>query len=174
MIETKIQMRFADVDMLGHVNNVNQQHYFDLGKSDFFRRVLGMKPVWKSEGLIMVSTRTDYRGQIRMEDPIVVTTCVDRIGHKSFTLRQQIPRSENRVHDGLGRIRFRTSGIDRNPCPLAREARFVSARTIRTRHERNLYHIRQGFRDRHISSPGSVPLCIALVRNHDYDIRPVG
>ena len=49
MIETKIQMRFADVDMLGHVNNVNQQHYFDLGKSDFFRRVLGMKPVWKSE-----------------------------------------------------------------------------------------------------------------------------
>ena len=56
MIETKIQMRFADVDMLGHVNNVNQQHYFDLGKSDFFRRVLGMKPVWKSEGLIMVST----------------------------------------------------------------------------------------------------------------------
>ena len=78
MIETKIQMRFADVDMLGHVNNVNQQHYFDLGKSDFFRRVLGMKPVWKSEGLIMVSTRTDYRGQIRMEDPIVVTTCVDR------------------------------------------------------------------------------------------------
>ena len=87
MIETKIQMRFADVDMLGHVNNVNQQHYFDLGKSDFFRRVLGMKPVWKSEGLIMVSTRTDYRGQIRMEDPI---------GHKSFTLRQQIVDTRTR------------------------------------------------------------------------------
>ena len=96
MIETKIQMRFADVDMLGHVNNVNQQHYFDLGKSDFFRRVLGMKHVWKSEGLIMVSTRTDYRGQIRMEDPIVVTTCVDRIGHKSFTLRQQIVDTRTR------------------------------------------------------------------------------
>ena len=64
MIETKIQMRFADVDMLGHVNNVNQQHYFDLGKSDFFRRVLGMKPVWKSEGLIMVSTRFTLRQQI--------------------------------------------------------------------------------------------------------------
>ena len=96
MIETKIQMRFADVDMLGHVNNVNQHHYFDLGKSDFFRRVLGMKPVWKSEGLIMVSTRTDYRRQIRMEDPIVVTTCVDRIGHKSFTLRQQIVDTRTR------------------------------------------------------------------------------
>ncbi|MFQ8826947.1 MAG: hypothetical protein ACLR76_05405 [Alistipes sp.] len=36
------------------------------------------------EGLIMVSTHTDYRGQIRMEDPIVVTTCVDRIGHRAL------------------------------------------------------------------------------------------
>lgn len=35
MIETQIQMRFADIDVLGHVNNVNQQHYFDLGKCDF-------------------------------------------------------------------------------------------------------------------------------------------
>lgn len=40
MTTTPIQMRFADVDMLGHVNNVNQQHYFDVGKSDFFAQVL--------------------------------------------------------------------------------------------------------------------------------------
>lgn len=38
MIETQIQMRFADIDVLGHVNNVNQQHYFDLGKSTFTSR----------------------------------------------------------------------------------------------------------------------------------------
>ena len=74
MTTTPIQMRFADVDMLGHVNNVNQQHYFDVGKSDFFAQVLDPAPNWKQEGLITVSTRTDYRGQIRMEDPIVVTT----------------------------------------------------------------------------------------------------
>ena len=29
--ETDIQIRFDDIDMLGHVNNVNLQHYFDLG-----------------------------------------------------------------------------------------------------------------------------------------------
>ena len=32
MTTTPIQMRFADVDMLGHVNNVNQQHYLDVYK----------------------------------------------------------------------------------------------------------------------------------------------
>ena len=41
MIETQIQMRFADIDVLGHVNNVNQQNYFDLGKCDFYKQVLG-------------------------------------------------------------------------------------------------------------------------------------
>ncbi len=84
MIETKSKCALPTSICWDTSITSTQQHYFDLGKSDFFRRVLGMKPVWKSEGLIMVSTRTDYRGQIRMEDPIVVTTCVDRIGHKSL------------------------------------------------------------------------------------------
>lgn len=35
---TPIQKRFADLDMLGHVNNANQQHYFDVGKNDFLPR----------------------------------------------------------------------------------------------------------------------------------------
>ena len=67
MTTTPIQMRFADVDMLGHVNNVNQQHYFDVGKSDFFAQVLDPAPNWKQEGLITVSTYNDYLAQIRYE-----------------------------------------------------------------------------------------------------------
>ena len=50
MIETQIQMRFADIDVLGHVNNVNQQHYFDLGKCDFYKQVL-----------VLENGRTDHR-----------------------------------------------------------------------------------------------------------------
>ena len=60
MIETKIQMRFADIDVLGHVNNVNQQHYFDLGKCDFYKQVLGLTP-------FLGIGRTDHRGE---SDPL--------------------------------------------------------------------------------------------------------
>ena len=83
-------MRFADVDMLGHVNNVNQQHYFDVGKSDFVAQVLDPAPNWKQEGLITVSTYNDYLAQIRYGEPIAVLTRIEKVGNKSFTLFQQI------------------------------------------------------------------------------------
>lgn len=94
VVDTKIQMRFADVDMLGHVNNVNQQHYFDVGKSDFFHQVLGLEPYWREEGLITVATNTSFVRQIRMNEPIIVRTLVREIGHKSFSLTQQIIQSD--------------------------------------------------------------------------------
>ena len=90
MTTTPIQMRFADVDMLGHVNNVNQQHYFDVGKSDFFAQVLDPAPNWKQEGLITVSTYNDYLAQIRYGEPIAVLTRIEKVGNKSITLFQQI------------------------------------------------------------------------------------
>lgn len=96
MTETNIQMRFADVDILGHVNNVNQQHYFDLGKSDFFAWVLHLGSRWQREGLIMVSTRTDYKAQIFMDSSVCVTTRPVEIGNKSFRLFQQILDTETR------------------------------------------------------------------------------
>ena len=86
MIETKIQMRFADIDILGHVNNVNQQHYFDLGKCDFYKQVLGLTPFWGSAGLIIVASQTHYIVQTRRDEPIVVYTRVARIGNKSFKI----------------------------------------------------------------------------------------
>ena len=81
---TPIQKRFADVDMLGHVNNVNQQHYFDLGKSDYFTQ----------EGLIAVATNTNYMAQIWYNEPIVVRTRLEKIGNKSLTLFQQIVNTQ--------------------------------------------------------------------------------
>ena len=94
MIETKIQMRFADIDVLGHINNVNQQHYFDLGKCDSYKQVLGLTPFWGSAGLIIVASQTHYIVQTRRDEPIVVYTRVARIGNKSFTLEHKLVNSE--------------------------------------------------------------------------------
>ena len=40
-LETPIQKRFSDVDPFQHVNNVSQQMYFDVGKMEFYEKVLG-------------------------------------------------------------------------------------------------------------------------------------
>ncbi len=106
MITTKIdiQIRFADVDMLGHVNNVNLQHYFDLGKSDYFRTIMHVGTDWSQQGLIAANTNTSYFIQTRLTDRIYVETSTERIGEKSLTLYQRIISHD----DGSVRAESRT------------------------------------------------------------------
>lgn len=87
---TPIQKRFSDVDSFMHVNNIWQQTYFDLGKTEFYTRVLGITGVFDKLRIITASTHTDYIGQVRLTDDIVVTTDVSRLGNKSMTLHQRI------------------------------------------------------------------------------------
>ena len=96
-LETPIQKRFSDVDPFQHVNNVSQQMYFDVGKMEYYEQVLGDEVLLGDLRIITVSTSTSYMGQIRFEDRIAVTTCVERIGTKSLTLLQRIVADDGTV-----------------------------------------------------------------------------
>ncbi len=89
-IVTPIQKRFSDVDVFRHVNNVSQQMYFDVGKTEYYRQVLNNSVLFGSLRIITVATQTSYISQIRYEDDIYVTTKVSKIGNKSLTLFQRI------------------------------------------------------------------------------------
>ena len=91
---TPVQKRFSDVDSFMHVNNIWQQSYFDMGKTDFYNRILGITGVFDKLRIITASTHTDYRGQVHLMDDIVVRTDVSRIGNKSMTLHQCIMLGE--------------------------------------------------------------------------------
>lgn len=100
-VETEIQKRFSDIDTFGHVNNVCQQSYFDVGKVAFYEEALGAEVLTGDLRIVTVSTSTSYLGQIRMYDPVRVRTTCERIGNKSLTLFQQLiveggVRSESR------------------------------------------------------------------------------
>ena len=85
-----MQKRFSDVDSFMHVNNIWQQSYFDMGKTQFYTQVLGITGVFDKLRIITASTHTDYLGQVRLTDDIVVVTDVARVGNKSMTLHQRI------------------------------------------------------------------------------------
>ncbi|MDE7123069.1 MAG: acyl-CoA thioesterase [Alistipes sp.] len=100
-IVTPIQMRFSDLDPFHHVNNVAQQMYFDVGKTDYYERVAGEELLADRLRIVTVSTQTSYLGQVRSGDRLTVTTVCERIGTKSLTLFQQLladgeVRSESR------------------------------------------------------------------------------
>lgn len=101
ILTTPIQKRFSDIDPFQHVNNVAQQMYFDVGKVEYYEKVLGADALLGDLRIVTVSTSTSYMGQIRMGDPVQVTTTCERVGNKSLTLFQQLlvgeeVRSESR------------------------------------------------------------------------------
>ena len=96
-LETPIQKRFSDVDPFQHVNNVSQQMYFDVGKMEFYEKVLGAEVLLADLRILTVSTSTSYLGQVRMHDPVRVTTTCERVGTKSLTLLQRIVADDGTV-----------------------------------------------------------------------------
>ena len=80
--------------MFQHVNNVSQQMYFDVGKMEYYEKILGDEVqddvLSGTSRIITAATANSFKEQIRMEDDIYVTTTVAKVGNKSITLFQQI------------------------------------------------------------------------------------
>ncbi len=83
-----IQVRFKDVDVMGHVNHVDYLSYVELARLKYFDDVLGtIETDWHQQhGLIMARLEADYREAIGFDDHIVVYTRCSKLGSKSFEL----------------------------------------------------------------------------------------
>ncbi|HEU4566313.1 MAG TPA: thioesterase family protein [Gemmatimonadaceae bacterium] len=81
----EVQMRFADTDALGHVNNGSFIVYAETGRLEFLR-ILGSA----ARSLILAHLAIDFRRQIHFGEAIAVETWVERVGTTSVTLGQTI------------------------------------------------------------------------------------
>ena len=55
-----VQMRFNDIDMLGHLNNSVYFTFMDLAKARYFQAVLGDKFRWGNIGVVIVNVNCDF------------------------------------------------------------------------------------------------------------------
>lgn len=85
-----IQIRWNDIDVLGHTTNSVYQQYFDLGRLQYFIDVLKEKMDFQNEGLILANISVNYLNPIGLYDSIEVKTKVIRIGNKSLEMLQQV------------------------------------------------------------------------------------
>lgn len=94
MHKTPIQIRFNDVDQMGHVNNTVIMEYFDLGKEAFFS-AHGLSPVKSDFTVIIVHYEVDFMSQIGFHDTVHVETEIERFGTKSLTVMQRVVASDS-------------------------------------------------------------------------------
>lgn len=92
--KTEIQIRFNDVDALGHVNNAVHVTWFELARIRFFDDTVGGDIDWEREGMILAHTSISYKTPIYLKDRIEVQTWFSKSGTTSFELMYEIIRKE--------------------------------------------------------------------------------
>ncbi|MCG9910290.1 MAG: acyl-CoA thioesterase [Flavobacteriales bacterium] len=99
-IGVPIQLRFADTDALGHVNNANFLSYFEMARVAYFAEVMGNVIDWKERGIILARSEVDYRIPLFLEDKPIVKVRCSKIGNKSFVMSYRIEEGEKVYAEG--------------------------------------------------------------------------
>ncbi|MBM3185941.1 MAG: acyl-CoA thioesterase [Bacteroidetes bacterium] len=93
----EIQVRFADLDVLGHVNNSIYLSYFEMTRVHYFKELLGESWDWKKNGVLLVRNEIDYLEPILLHQKPSISMYLIEIGNKSFKLGYEI-FVEEKIH----------------------------------------------------------------------------
>jgi len=96
---TNIEVRFSDIDALGHVNNAVFFTYFEEGRKHFSKKVFGVVDISDFK-FIMAHIQCDFIRPIQFNDHVILQMWVKDIGTKSFSFEYRLvdPSDETRVY----------------------------------------------------------------------------
>ena len=89
VFSTNIEVRFRDLDAIGHVNNAVFFTYFEEGRKQFSKKVFEVSDV-SDFNFIMAHIRCDFIRPIRLNDRVILHMWVKDIGTKSFSFEYRI------------------------------------------------------------------------------------
>jgi acyl-CoA thioester hydrolase len=88
-----IEVRFADTDAMGHVNNAVYLTYCEMARIRYWTDITG-EPVAAghegAESLILAEARITYRAPVFHSETVTVETRAAHIGRSSFTLEHRL------------------------------------------------------------------------------------
>jgi acyl-CoA thioester hydrolase len=92
-----IEVRFADLDVLGHLNNAKYSTYIEQARITYVRDVCNWNGNWLHLGMILARTEIDYKLPIEFGEPVRVYVRVSRLGNKSFDFEYAIVKNEDEL-----------------------------------------------------------------------------
>lgn len=98
-VRTPLPLRFNDLDMAGHVHNSEYLNYFEIGRIDFFNKIIDSTWDWKKKGILVARNEVDYVLPIYFQDQLIIETFYEETGKKSITLGYRIIREREGVHE---------------------------------------------------------------------------
>lgn len=88
-----VQVRFADLDVLGHVNHTKYLTYMEQGRIAYAADVWGWSGQMEELGMIVARMEVDYIAPLFLNDTVNVWTRIARLGTKSFDFLYVMTRS---------------------------------------------------------------------------------
>lgn len=92
-----LQIRFNDIDVVGHVNNAVYYQFFDLGKTRYLADVMGDGFTMSGVRAVIVNTECNFYAPTYLGDDIAVLTRTTHIGNRSLRMEQRIVEPQTGV-----------------------------------------------------------------------------
>lgn len=85
---TPVQIRFNDIDILGHLNNTVYFSLFDTGKAYYFNAVRRGKMDWKTVDTVIANINCSFISSVVFGENVEVFSRCEALYDKSFLIRQ--------------------------------------------------------------------------------------
>lgn len=121
-----VQVVFADVDMMGHVNNAIYFTYFETARTHYYVRLAGLKRMEEIDIIVAKATCEFLRG-LRFGEQVRVVVWPTHVGTTSFTLAYAIvdPRGRWAAKGETVQVSFDYSKQSKKPIPAALKERLL-------------------------------------------------
>lgn len=81
-----IQVRFCDIDALGHVNNAHYLSYFEMARVEFMNEHIGKNWDWVNKGMVLKQNLVEYLAPVYLGEDVQIEILPVHCGNTSFTL----------------------------------------------------------------------------------------
>ncbi len=125
---TDIEIRFADIDAYGHVNNAIFFTYLETARIKLFQQYFGGF-LDTSLTFLVVRAECDYRLPVTLNDRLQITIQIEQLRHSSFTFSYRLHNGEGKDYATAGTVMVCYDPVASRPVAIPAEIREIFAQT---------------------------------------------
>ena len=115
---TRIDVRWRDLDMLGHLNQSVYHELLEEGRAGLFHEIDAL------DAFVLARVELDYRAEVRRDhSPVEVVVRLGRIGRSSVTVEHDVVRNDGVVAAAGSSVLVAWDPAERRSRPLADDER---------------------------------------------------
>ena len=98
IVETSVRVRYAETDQMGIVYYANYLIYFEIGRTEFIRKIWKPYSEIESYGYILpaLSAAVQYKGSARYDDLLKIKTVLKKYSRVKLEFNYEITREDGR------------------------------------------------------------------------------